>query len=170
MTGAQYNLHLVSDGTGETLCSVAKAVCSQFAGVAAREYVHCLVRGPSQLQRIIERISENQGIVFFMLHDHSTRTVLERECSSLGLPCISVLDKPIETIGNFLTAATARRWSDEEHEGERARIVAGRKGHGVAAPACLHLRLVSDNPCLEPKYHHGKATPRPSTHLRLCGR
>ncbi|WP_166802483.1 kinase/pyrophosphorylase, partial [Microvirga pakistanensis] len=41
-----FHLPLVSDSTGETLITVARAVVAQYEGVAAIEHVYPLVRSP----------------------------------------------------------------------------------------------------------------------------
>ena len=61
----EYHLHLISDSTGETLNTVAKAVCAQFDGVMVREHIYSLVRNRVQLRRAVEHITANPGIVFF---------------------------------------------------------------------------------------------------------
>ena len=54
-----YHLHLISDATGETLNTVAKAVAAQFEGTSAREHIYSLVRTERQLLRAIEHITAN---------------------------------------------------------------------------------------------------------------
>ena len=63
----EYHLHLVSDATGETLNTVAKAVCAQFDGVTAREHIYSLVRSERQLRRAVDHITANPGVVLFTL-------------------------------------------------------------------------------------------------------
>jgi regulator of PEP synthase PpsR (kinase-PPPase family) len=102
--GREYHLHLISDATGETLNTVAKAVCAQFDGVVAREHIYSLVRSERQLRRAIEHIAANPGIVFFTLVNPFLRQTLELECGRLGVPCVSILDRAVEMMGNFLGA------------------------------------------------------------------
>jgi regulator of PEP synthase PpsR (kinase-PPPase family) len=52
----EYHLHLISDSTGETLNTVAKAVCAQFDGVTVREHIYSLVRNRVQLRRAVEQV------------------------------------------------------------------------------------------------------------------
>ena len=51
-----YHLHLVSDSTGETLTTIAKAASVQYALVRPIEHVHPLVRTPRQLKRVLQEI------------------------------------------------------------------------------------------------------------------
>ncbi len=45
-----HHLHLVSDATGETIHSVARACLVQFEGVEPLEHVWSLIRTPGQMQ------------------------------------------------------------------------------------------------------------------------
>jgi len=48
-----FHLHLVSDSTGETLITVARAVAAQYANVTPVEHVYPLVRSQKQLDRVL---------------------------------------------------------------------------------------------------------------------
>ena len=52
-TGNYFHLHLVSDSTGETLITVARAVAAQYANVTPVEHVYPLVRSQKQLERAL---------------------------------------------------------------------------------------------------------------------
>jgi [pyruvate, water dikinase]-phosphate phosphotransferase / [pyruvate, water dikinase] kinase len=105
----EYHLHLISDATGETLNTVAKAVCAQFEGVQAREHIYSLVRSEHQLLRAMEHIETDPGIVFFTLVNPALRQSLENKCQKLGVPCVSILDRAVETMGKFLGAEETHR-------------------------------------------------------------
>jgi len=105
----EYHLHLISDSTGETLNTVAKAVCAQFDGVMVREHIYSLVRNRVQLRRAVEHITANPGIVFFTLVNPVFRQALEAECSRLSVPCVSILDRAVESLGKFLGAQETHR-------------------------------------------------------------
>ena len=62
-----FHLHLVSDSTGETLITVARAVAAQYANVTPVEHVYPLVRSQKQLDRVLDEIEEAPGIVLFTL-------------------------------------------------------------------------------------------------------
>jgi hypothetical protein len=107
--GSDYHLHLISDSTGETLNTVAKAVCAQFEGVSAREHIYSLVRSERQLTRALEHITANPGIVFFTLVNTILRRTLEAECRRLNIPCVSILDRAVATMGKFLGVEETHR-------------------------------------------------------------
>ena len=52
----KFNLHLVSDSTGETVGSVARAAIVQFDDVEPEEFNWTLVRTEAQIEKVIEGI------------------------------------------------------------------------------------------------------------------
>ena len=58
-----FHLHLVSDSTGETLTTIAKAASVQYSETRAIEHVYPLVRTPRQLTRALQEIEQSPGIV-----------------------------------------------------------------------------------------------------------
>lgn len=99
------NIHLVSDSTGETLSSIAKAVFSQFDQVEAKEYIWSLIRTKGQLEKILEKIREKRGIVMSTITDKTMTAALLEECKRLEIPCMSVLDSVISNISGILGVA-----------------------------------------------------------------
>jgi regulator of PEP synthase PpsR (kinase-PPPase family) len=96
------NLHLVSDSTGETLSSVARAVISQFEGVETTDFIWPLIRSKSQLERVIESIQVNPGIVLYtILHDDLIEN-LKKKCFEISIPCIPVLSHIIAQFSSYL--------------------------------------------------------------------
>ena len=51
-----FHLHLVSDSTGETLMTVARAASAQYDDVQAIEHVYPLVRSSRQLDDVIAKL------------------------------------------------------------------------------------------------------------------
>jgi regulator of PEP synthase PpsR (kinase-PPPase family) len=92
------NLHLVSDSTGETLNSIARATLSRFADPAVVHHRWSLVRSHLQLEQVLEGIKHEPGPVMFTLVDRSLRHALEGVCKQLGVPCLSVLDPVVELL------------------------------------------------------------------------
>lgn len=104
-----FHVHLVSDATGETLNSIAKAALAQFEGVLVAEHSYVLVRSRKQLDRAIEQISELKGLVFFTLVNPELRKELVAQCAALNLPCLDVMEGPISMMRQFLGAAETHR-------------------------------------------------------------
>ena len=90
-SGNYFHLHLVSDSTGETLITVARAVAAQYANVNAVEHVYPLVRSQKQLDRVLSEIEALPGIVLYTLLDRPLADRLENTCRTLSLPYLSIL-------------------------------------------------------------------------------
>lgn len=98
----EFHLHLVSDATGETIHSVARACLSQFEGVEPHEHHWTLVRTTGHVDKVLASVSENPGIVMFTIVNDPLRRALEDGCRNLGVPCIPVLDPVIGTLASYL--------------------------------------------------------------------
>lgn len=101
-----FHLHLVSDATGETLNTVAKAAAAQYADFRPIAHIYALVRTPSQLNRALREIEEQPGIVLFTLINPDIRRHLEEQCEAMGVPCLSILDPIISILSQYLNAAS----------------------------------------------------------------
>ncbi len=109
MGRSYFHLHLVSDSTGETLITVARAAAAQYEGISAIEHVYPLVRSASQLERVIAEIETAPGIVLYTLVDQELVSRLEGACRDTGSPHLSVLSPVHSLFQSYLgTASTAR--------------------------------------------------------------
>ncbi|MEZ5788480.1 MAG: pyruvate, water dikinase regulatory protein [Xanthobacteraceae bacterium] len=87
-----FHLHLISDSTGETLVTVARAARAQYMNVStAVEHVYPAVRSNKQLDQVLAGIEEEPGVVLYTLLDETLIARLEDKCHELGLPCLSIL-------------------------------------------------------------------------------
>ena len=102
----RFNLHLVSDSTGETVGSVSRAALVQFDNVDPEEFSWTLVRSKSQLEKVIEGIAENPGPVMYTLVDTALRDQLKMECVRRGLPCIAVIAGVVSELSAYLGEET----------------------------------------------------------------
>lgn len=103
MNGAmQLHLHLVSDATGETIHSVARACMVQFEGVDPVEHNWSLIRTIGQIEKLLTEVERLPGIVMFTLVNEKLREALLEGCQNLQVPCIAVLDPVIASLANFL--------------------------------------------------------------------
>ena len=95
-------MHLVSDATGETVISAARACVAQFDEVRPIEHFWNLVRTQRQLNLAADGIRAQPGIVLYTLVNKELRALLEAECRSVPVPCIPILDPIIAGLANFL--------------------------------------------------------------------
>ena len=62
-----FHLHLVSDATGETLITVARAAAAQYANVHPVEHLYPMVRSRKSLDSALAEIAEAPGLVLYTL-------------------------------------------------------------------------------------------------------
>jgi regulator of PEP synthase PpsR (kinase-PPPase family) len=108
-TGSFFHLHLVSDATGETLTTVARAATAQYTKMSPVEHVYPLVRTQKQLDRALTEIEEAPGIVLYTLLEEDLVKRLEDHCRELSLPCLSILGPVLQLMRSYLGAETSHR-------------------------------------------------------------
>jgi regulator of PEP synthase PpsR (kinase-PPPase family) len=99
---SRFHLHLVSDSTGETVHSLARACLVQFDDVHPVEHVWSMVRTRSQIERVIDGIEANPGVVLYTLVNDVLRNPLQQGCRRLQVPAIPVLDPVIGALASYL--------------------------------------------------------------------
>ncbi|WP_019515333.1 pyruvate, water dikinase regulatory protein [Sphingomonas sp. Mn802worker] len=96
------HLHLLSDSTGETLENIAKAALAQYDDVETVRHFWPMVRTEAHLDRILQEIAQNPGLVIFTLVNPQTRRALEARCHALGLPIVAPLDPVNDALSGLL--------------------------------------------------------------------
>ncbi len=114
MTVTRFHLHLVSDSTGETVHSLARASLAQFEDAEAIEHIWSMVRTRAQIERVIAGIDANPGVVLYTLVNDILRQPLQECCRRLNVPAIPVLDPAINALGAYLGRA-ARNLPGQQH-------------------------------------------------------
>jgi len=104
-----FHLHLVSDSTGETLITVARAVVAQYEDVSAIEHVYPLVRSMNQLDRVTAEIKAAPGIVLYTLVEPELSERLEECCRTSGSPHLSVLAPVHALMQSYVGAHSTHR-------------------------------------------------------------
>jgi regulator of PEP synthase PpsR (kinase-PPPase family) len=105
----KYHLHLISDSTGGTLASVAKACLAQFEGIEVEQHFWPLVRTERQMEAVVEGIRHHGGIALYTLVDERLTGMLEKHCRLLDAPCVPVLQPVIK-----IMSSSFRRQSRDE--------------------------------------------------------
>jgi len=108
-SGNYFHLHMVSDSTGETLITVARAVAAQYANVTPVEHVYPLVRSQKQLDRVLAEIEEAPGIVLFTLLEEDLVGRLENKCKEINIPSLSIIGPVMQLFHAYLGATTTGR-------------------------------------------------------------
>lgn len=99
-----FHLHLISDSTGETLTTIAKAAAVQYSQVRPIEHVHPLVRTRRQLDRVLQEIASTPGIVLYTIVNGELSAELEKRCRELKVPCLHVLMPIMQVFESYLGA------------------------------------------------------------------
>jgi [pyruvate, water dikinase]-phosphate phosphotransferase / [pyruvate, water dikinase] kinase len=97
-----FHLHLVSDASGETLTTMAKAAVVQLSGAKPNRHMHPLVRNSRQLATVLQHIEASPGIVLYTLVNPDHCALLEARCADLGVPCVPVLKPVIQAFETYL--------------------------------------------------------------------
>jgi regulator of PEP synthase PpsR (kinase-PPPase family) len=104
-----FHLHLISDSTGETLITVARAASAQYNKASPVEHVYPAVRTNKQLDRVLKEIEESPGVVLYTLLDQTLIGRLEETCRDLGLPCLSILGPVLRLFQAYLGAESTHK-------------------------------------------------------------
>ncbi len=96
-----YNLHLVSDSSGETVTNIARACLVQYENIQVTEHFWWLVRTTGQMNRVIEGIRNAPGLVVFTLLDKGVRDLLEQACREMRIPYVSAIDPVMQAFSRF---------------------------------------------------------------------
>lgn len=104
-----FNVHLVSDSTGETLNAIMRAAAAQFENVTPLEHNYYLVRSERQLDRVMREIEAAPGVVWFTISDEMLRIKLEQFCRSRQIPTLPVLDPSIHMLSRHLGVTASDR-------------------------------------------------------------
>jgi regulator of PEP synthase PpsR (kinase-PPPase family) len=104
-----FNVHLVSDSTGETLSGIMRATTAQFDNVAPLEHAYYLVRSPKQMDRVLREIESAPGVVLYTISDTFLRAALEQRCRDLGCPHLAVLDPTLDLLVRYLGLEASHR-------------------------------------------------------------
>jgi len=110
-----FHIHLVSDATGETLDTVARATIAGFNNHEAIQHAYSLIRTSKQLERVILEIEKQPGIVLFTMIDGALRRQLESDCIRIGVPSVSILDPVINMLTTYLNVKSQPNVGGQHH-------------------------------------------------------
>jgi [pyruvate, water dikinase]-phosphate phosphotransferase / [pyruvate, water dikinase] kinase len=110
-----FHIHLVSDATGETINSVARACLVQFENVKTREHYWSLIRSQRQLDMVLEGIRQWPGLVLYTFVDETLRRSLEEFCRTQNVTNTAVLDPVLKAMANHFGVASSHE-PGKQHE------------------------------------------------------
>jgi len=91
----------VSDSTGETLSTIAKAVLVQYKNLTFQQHMHSLVRSKKQIDLVFDSIKKDPGVVLYTLNNVELRKNLQILCENLNIPLIDPLESIHKSITNI---------------------------------------------------------------------
>jgi hypothetical protein len=100
-----FHLHLISDSTGETLTTIAKAAAVQYRQVRPIEHVYPLIRNGKQLARVLKEVEQAPGIVLYTVVNPELATQIEQACRTLKIPALQVLQPIMKVFEAYLGTA-----------------------------------------------------------------
>ncbi|MDH3662456.1 MAG: kinase/pyrophosphorylase [Alphaproteobacteria bacterium] len=103
------HMHLVSDSTGDTVTTVARAGISQFDGVVPVEHVWSFVRSRAQVEQVLSMVKALPGVVIYTMVSPDLRQVLEEGCRELQVPVVPILDGVFKALSRLLGAETRQQ-------------------------------------------------------------
>ena len=100
------NLYLISDASGETVTTIAKAIAAQFEDqIEMTEYLWPLVRSKNTIDEILSEITPfSNSIVLFTIIDFELQSYLETRCKELRILSIFALEHIINSLTDFTGA------------------------------------------------------------------
>ena len=96
-----HNIHMVSDSTGETLSTIAKAVLVQYKDLPFKQFMHSLIRNKRQIDTVFESIKQDPGIVLCTFSNSKLKNDLQILCDSLSIPLIDPLEIVHKSLSNI---------------------------------------------------------------------
>jgi len=97
----EFYIHLISDATGTTLQGLARAALAQFENITPTERYWPLIRTHKQLNRALDDVEKNPGLVFYTFVDSQLRRELKAHCHKLNIPCVAVLDPILKAVSSY---------------------------------------------------------------------
>lgn len=104
----RHHLYLISDATGETLHTIARACLVQFEDIEVVEHAWPMVRTHRALDTVLEELAAEPGLVLYTLLDEAMSAKLQEFCRRNGLRCISVLEPFIDTMAQYFKSGIRR--------------------------------------------------------------
>ena len=104
-----FHLHLISDATGETLLAAGRAAASQYKDARAIEHIYPLIRTTKQVEKVLEEIEAEPGIILYTMVDQELAAIIDARCAAMGLPYVSVLEPVLTVFQSYLGTPAGRR-------------------------------------------------------------
>ncbi len=98
----QFHLYLLSDSTGDTLNSIAKACVAQFKNATPIEHAWCMIRSEEEIETALKDAEKNNGLVLFTMVNEKLRNKIKTYCREKNLHAIPVLEPILNGFSSYL--------------------------------------------------------------------
>ena len=85
------HIHMISDGTGESVGTLVRAGSALFPDDSIKRHVWTLIRSKTHLNRVLVGIRSQPGPVFFSMLDLELSHTLQESCRELDVLCVDVM-------------------------------------------------------------------------------
>src|SRR5262249_37307172 len=103
----------VSDSTGDTVHSVARACLVQFDEAQAIEHVWSMVRTRAHIERVLAGVEANPGLVLYTMVNDPLRQDLQEGCRRFKAPAIPVVEPRIAALASHLGRPARGLWGKQ---------------------------------------------------------
>ena len=91
-------VHLISDSTGETIAKIGEAALALFPGEMATSQLHVFVRSRSDVEDVLQTISDNPGPVLVTMADRELSRAILARCAEIGVPALTAIDPVVKML------------------------------------------------------------------------
>lgn len=98
----RFHLYLLSDSTGDTLNSIAKACSAQFKNIEAIEHFWSMIRSESEIEIALSGAEQNDGLVLFTIVNENLRNKVKTYCRKKNIHAIPVLEPVLNGFSSYL--------------------------------------------------------------------
>ncbi len=99
-----FHLHLISDSTGETLTTIAKAAAVQYAQVRPDRARASPGAHAQATERVLQEMEQAPGIVLYTIINRELIEEIERRCRELKVPCLQCCSRSCRSSRSYLGA------------------------------------------------------------------
>ena len=100
-TKKSLTLHLISDSTGATLRAVSDAAAAQFTELIYQQKTYPMVRTITQLNRVLQTIKKEKGIVLCTLVEEEVREKLQKFCKKQDVLYFPVMENIVNVLEQY---------------------------------------------------------------------
>ena len=98
----EFDLHLISDSTCETLISVSRSSVSHFEEVKSNEHVWAFIRNKNKVEEIFANMDKENSFIMYTVVLPEIRQYIKDSCYQYNVPFVPILSRVIRDLSSFL--------------------------------------------------------------------